>query len=52
MAKRLSAQDMDDSAQRTKSLADAQDLSLRASKLHRTRSNQQPSLLPFPLFRN
>ncbi|UYY59026.1 hypothetical protein [Sphingomonas sp. S2-65] len=52
MAKRLSAQDLDDSAQRTKSLADAQELSLRASKLHRIRSDQQAPLLPFPLFRN
>ena len=52
MTKRTPAQDLEDSAQRAKTLAEAQDLSLRASQLHRTQSAQQSSLLPFPLFRN
>lgn len=51
MDKRIRAQDLEESAQRAKTLAEAQDLSSRASKLHRTHSSAQ-SLLPFPLFRN
>ncbi|MBB5709193.1 hypothetical protein [Sphingomonas xinjiangensis] len=52
MTTRTPAQDLEESAERAKSLAEGQDLSLRASQLHRMQSAAQSSLLPFPLFRN
>ena len=52
MTKRTPAQDLEESAQQAKTLAEAQELSLRASKLQRGQAGAQSSLLPFPLFRN
>ncbi|MCD2324850.1 hypothetical protein LQ953_12575 [Sphingomonas sp. IC-56] len=52
MNKRTLAQALEESAQQAKSFAEAQELSLRASKLQRAEAGTQASRPPLPLFRN